>query len=401
VSPPDGRTFRDAPDANMTQSQTRNNAGGGLTDVHRKMLWEKLNPTDGDRSGRCRRRSPRLDYQKDNVLIHITHPGGGSTTCAVSTHDLSAGGISFFHSGFLHTGTKVAVKLQQRSGPEEVVRGSVLWCMHLGGVWHAIGVKFNETIFPRSFVSPEHWEQTDSNEPVAPEALVGEVLLLDDQEMDHELMQHMTKETKLRLTPVFKAAEAVEAVKRQSFDVACIDLNLQVGEPSGMDAIGMLRDANFNGPIVAVSVDAARHREDLKMYDVRLTLAKPYTSPELLSMFASALHIRGTVDSEPIYSELADTDGVRPLLEKFGVVALQSVEKLHKLIAANDGPNIRHVCQALRGAGRGYGYPQVSTAAADAVRAMDAGGDISEARAELQKLEHICRRICPEPRGAQ
>ncbi len=356
--------------------------------------WARIIKSEEKKANR--RKAPRHNYYCDDVTVEFAHPGGGSSHSKVATHDLSSGGVSFFYAGFLHTGTKVSVKLKHRSGPEEEVKGVVSWCTHLGGLWHAIGVRFATAIFPRVFVNPKDWEQIASNEPVEPQALSGELLLIDDQEMDHALMKHMLKATRLNLTAVTDAEKALALIAKTNFSAICIDLNLGIGKSTGEQSIQRLRDAGYNKSIIAVSVDVARRREHLRTMNVHLTLVKPFDAPELLSTLATALHVRAKSDQEPLYSDLAVSADTHDLLEAYCNEAQHAAQTLRALIEKSDTEAIRHLCQTLRGNGRGYGYPALSTVAAEAVRALDASGDVAEAEAELQKLEQTCRRLSPD-----
>ena len=126
----------------------------GLTEEQRRDYWAKVLAADGDAAAWARKRSPRLSFDRARVVIRATHPGGGTTEGSVYAHDLSAGGLSFLHAGYLHVATALSIVLPRRLGGEDRVTGRVAWCQHVGGTWHALGVRFDESISPKAFVSP-------------------------------------------------------------------------------------------------------------------------------------------------------------------------------------------------------------------------------------------------------
>jgi len=158
-----------------------------------------------------RRANHRVDFVRKGTAISISHPGGSITHCMVSTQDLSSTGIRFRYGNYLHVGTAVVITLSRHRGGEEKVVGSVVRCQYVAGAGHDIGVKFKNPIFPQLFVEPAQCEQLYQPPVVKAEDLDGAVLLLDDQEMDRDLFEHLLKGTKVKLTSVATVEEALEA----------------------------------------------------------------------------------------------------------------------------------------------------------------------------------------------
>ncbi len=108
----------------------------------------------------------------------------------------------------------------------------------------------------------------------------------------------------------------------------------------------------------------------------------------------------------PLHSHLAGQDGMAPLLHGFCDRARAAAADLDRLLApvgrqAQAGVSdarpvvaVRQLCQMLRGAGRGYGYPAVSAAADAALRALEDGlNGLSSVTAELRAVQAVCRRV--------
>ena len=72
----------------------------------------------------------------------------------LSVRDISNGGISLLHSSFFYPGTRCRITLPLRDDPSEVVviDGVIKRCIHVEGVVHEIGIKFDKPIDSKKFV---------------------------------------------------------------------------------------------------------------------------------------------------------------------------------------------------------------------------------------------------------
>jgi CheY-like chemotaxis protein len=394
--------------------------------------------------GRPRQRPARVAYDHATVAVRITHPGGGCRTAAVYARDLSTGGLSFLYPGYLHVGTAVSVALRRHGGGEHVAHGFVAWCRHVGGLWHGVGVGFAVPIAPAAFIDPAGPASppeppTDAGPADAPITevkpdpatavngrgqLAGRVLYLEDQELDQALFLHTVRKTRLAVTTVDDAASALSAVAAGDFDLVCVDLNLGARQPAGERVMSELRAAGYAGPFVVVSevvgtrLDRAIDAGDGGTAETQI-VSKPYTAGQLLSALATALgrttrdevpmresQSAMTVEEAPLHSQLAGQDGMAPLLRSFCDRARAAAADLDRLLAsaarteqaglsdARPSVTVRQLCQMLRGAGRGYGYPDVSTAADAALRALEDGmNGLMSAADEVRELQSVCRRV--------
>jgi CheY-like chemotaxis protein len=414
-----------------------------LTHEQRRALWSRYHPAAATARatagiGRPRQRPARVPFDRATVAVRITHPGGGCRTSAVYAHDLSTGGLSFLYPGFLHNGTAVSVALRKRAGGESVAHGYVAWCRHVGGLWHGVGVGFVTPVDPNQFVDPANPDGTEPDLTVATPhpspltevkphlpavgGLTGRVLYLEDQELDQALLLHTVRRTKLNVATVDDVATAVSAVAAGRFDVVCVDLNLGSKQPTGERAMAQMRAAGYAGPFVVITdadddrLDRARAAGEGGTVDTQF-VDKPYAAGQLLAALTAAL-IRPTdaedpmcestltIDAPPLYSQLAGQDGMAPLLSGFADRAHAAADDLERLLDTADhiersgladarpSASVRQLCQMLRGAGRGYGYPAVSAAADAALRAMEDGmNGLASADAEVRALQTLCRRV--------
>jgi hypothetical protein len=102
-----------------------------------------------------RRAHKRIEYRQANVALIVEHPGGTSANFLVCTRNISAGGISILHGGFIHPGSRCKIGLPQRDGNQCALIGTVVSCRAVDGFIHEVGLKFQHLIDPADFVAPQ------------------------------------------------------------------------------------------------------------------------------------------------------------------------------------------------------------------------------------------------------
>lgn len=101
-----------------------------------------------------RRADPRFRYRLRNCVVHVQQPGDAhSQAHLVTTRDLSAGGVSFLRSGFVHIGSRCIVQLVSLKGEWSQVRGVVQNCRYVGEGLYVIGVSFGSAVEIAMYVS--------------------------------------------------------------------------------------------------------------------------------------------------------------------------------------------------------------------------------------------------------
>jgi len=92
------------------------------------------------------RRRPRLVFRQTSVLLTIQTYGGGTSNFLVCTRNLSKGGVSVLHGGFVHPGTGCRIVLRTLDGERHALEGKVVQCRFIEGRVHELGVKFTTLI---------------------------------------------------------------------------------------------------------------------------------------------------------------------------------------------------------------------------------------------------------------
>ncbi len=80
------------------------------------------------------------------VRIEVEHAGGSTGYFVVFAHDISDGGVGFFHGGFLYPGSVCHVDLVASDSEQIRVTGKVARCVCIEGRVHFVGVAFEESI---------------------------------------------------------------------------------------------------------------------------------------------------------------------------------------------------------------------------------------------------------------
>lgn len=89
------------------------------------------------------------------AALRVQHPTGPATSHLVRTRNLSSGGVGFIHNSFLYNGTACHIALQTRYGESVALAGMVMWCRHVAGQGHEIGLRFVQMIEIDEFIGKD------------------------------------------------------------------------------------------------------------------------------------------------------------------------------------------------------------------------------------------------------
>lgn len=340
-----------------------------------------------------RRAAPRTHFRKPDLEVEITQPGGGTIVGIVPAHDLSSGGVSFIYWGFLHKGTPMKVVLHRHDGSPEKIPGVVRWCQYLGHGYHLIGVAFRERIFTKLYL-PES-AATDGNAAVVGQSqdAKARILLVGDQEMDRLLFVHQLRDSSFEAHAVGTVAEATAMIGLTPFEIILCDLNL--ADMTGEDAIRKLRAAGFKGPIIVLTAENSPARwQAARAAGAQTILEKPCPPHALHAVLTE--HLAGSAKpDEPIFSTLPLNATSEAMIFCYVETIRVLSKEIQEAANAQDLPQLRKICQTLKGSGDGYGFPLLSAVAHDAVSMLDLSANIADARAAIDHLLNVCRRLTP------
>jgi CheY-like chemotaxis protein len=342
----------------------------------------------------CRRKHPRWEYRALDIAVRVSHPGGGQSRLLVCSRNLSAGGISFLHGGYLHPGSQCTLIMMSRDGSRKKLTGTIRHCRFLRGTCHEAGIEFVHPIDPHAFLLPSQLEAADSADKLGPSiqipSLTGCILLADDSESDRRLVAHQLSATGLMVVSAATSGAALDALQQTNFDAVLCGLDLDVG--GGLYAVRRMRDNAYEGPILVftaeISEEALMRVREAGADEV---LGKPYDAGYVMYLLSECLH--QPAPSDPLISRLESEPGMAELLIEYIEEAQRLSHRLTKAVEDEDFPVARELCLRLAGSGANHGFDQVSVAARDALRALDAAGDVASSLTPLRRVVSICARI--------
>lgn len=346
---------------------------------------------DASQSGKAnkRREYVRMPFAHASITMRIIQQGGASTDILVACRNLSSGGMSVLHSAYLHTGSKVIVRLPSTDGHHVEIPGYVCRCVHVKGVIHEIGLKFNAQVRLRDFVKCDPFDDCFSLENVKPEQLKGSVLYVEDSEMDHTIVRHFLRETELRLVPARTPKEALK-LAADPFDLILTDFDMP--EMDGAKFVETLRSQGVDTPVIMLTADTSSvTRSRLTSSKVNAFLTKPLSQPVLFRAIAEFI-LAGKVTSG-LTSSLPKDHPSYCLVETFVSQCKLYAKKLGEVAEKNDAETCRSLCNQIRGSAAAMGFESIGRAADEASKAVASSMDVSEASRQVRGLIALCERV--------
>lgn len=119
-----------------------------LNESDRRALLDRLALHDAVSLDRAGREQKRLKVPSNiTIEVVLTHPGGGEVHVRAVVKDVSKTGLGMLYGGFLHHGTRVAVRFIGDDRTALIVQGArVVRCVHVQGPVHDIGMKFDAEV---------------------------------------------------------------------------------------------------------------------------------------------------------------------------------------------------------------------------------------------------------------
>ena len=360
-----------------------------LNSAERSKLLCRLDEAPG-RAGRDRRRYKRWEYRMSDIAVLVQHPAGGTGRYLVCARNISAGGLSAIHGGYIHPGSECKIVLPRREGGPFAVSGVIVHCRHLEGSYHEIGIRFTQEVDPAALVPQmiaegEGAADQDSEMP----ALEGRILVVDQSPADRKLMMHNLSGTALILKMVSSAGAAIDAVRKHTYDLILCDLHL---ENDAVRMIKQIRASDYKGPIIVVTAESSATRlTEARAAGANEIIGKPHSAAYLASLLAEWLDVPGV--DRPIYSNLEETSGMAELIADFVDEVQKKTHQLEKAMEQTDVAAARELCVELVGSGTGFGFGSVTEAARDALTAIDTAQNKQDAKPSLKRLVGICQRL--------
>lgn len=109
-------------------------------------LLKTIDPRNSEIERNSNRKHPRYPFPLADIPICIEHPDGGKSYVLVFARNISNGGLSFLHGGFLHTNSRCTIILKTLDGELVGLSAGVRHCRLIQGSCHEVGIKFAQEI---------------------------------------------------------------------------------------------------------------------------------------------------------------------------------------------------------------------------------------------------------------
>ena len=253
--------------------------------------------------------------------------------------------------------------------------------------------------------------------------LQGRILLAEDGEDNRELISAHLRKAGAEVVIAGTGRLAVEAAKGQAFDLVLMDM--QMPEMDGYAAARALRMAGLRIPIIALTANAMAE-DRVKCIEAGCSdyLSKPITRAQLLRTLAKYMNGQDRpAETEPVVEQAPASPAppvattapqppspavassqfirsafekepqVQKLLAKFVARLPERVRTLADLLRERDFEKLRQAVHQLKGAGGGYGFPQMSDLAAKAEQSIKAGEALENIETQVHQLMQLVRSI--------
>lgn len=337
------------------------------------------------------------------VVTKIYQPGGSPITYLIHPRNLSRTGMSFLHGTYVYDHSRVQVHLRTIKDQTAVVTGSVVWCRHVRGRVHEIGVSFNHPIVLSAFVKElPRDDKASLRTRLAP--LHQRLLYVDDCLDDQELLAFHCKSAGIDLLRAADALAALEIVETKPIEAVVAAVMLP--GMSGLEMLEALRATQFTKPVVLLSVDASRQTQELALArGATAVMNKPYVFEDLAARLCEHLpREQCPATGDALVSEHWGNAPMRPLIQNFLARLQKQVRQLSSLIGeAGNQPILEKLCLDLRGSAGGYGYPSISEAARGLYEELRAGAAVPSVMRRMSELSQLCdsaRRTCPTAKAS-
>lgn len=235
-------------------------------------------------------------------------------------------------------------------------------------------------------------KETNADKPPQKQ-LKGKVLLVEDNNNSQELIKVYLQKMGASVICVNNGAAAVKMAEDKSYDLIYMDMQMPV--LSGPDAVKILRDKQYSGPIVMLTANVSSDDKSLCLdAGANDFVTKPIVRQKLYETTARYLEaVDNTSNKKPIYSALLQEEpSFEDLLYNFMDSLRKMEEQIKHTFRNNEFYALAQVVHDLKGTAGGFGYPDLTRIAQSIETSLkEKNRDSTEIL--LQEMEVMCQRI--------
>ena len=188
--------------------------------------------------------------------------------------------------------------------------------------------------------------------------LSGRVLLAEDNHTNQQLLSMLLQKMGADVSVAENGEVAVKMAQQDHYDLIYMDMQMPV--VSGVDATRILREQQYEQPIVALTANATNEDKILCINaGCNDFLTKPVARARLYEMTSRYLQVNEQQNqpNEPVVSTLLDEDPTfSDLVEKFVSELPDMLTKLDIAYQEKDWATLKSGLHNLKGMGGGFGY---------------------------------------------
>ena len=325
----------------------------------------------------AQRSSERHRYRLKGLVVHIRHPGAASATpYLVPTRNISRGGVSLLHGGFVHIGTRCLAQLITVRGSWHNIVATVVRCRYIERGIHEVSLQFDEEVDPADFCT---------------EGARRRVLLVEGDPSMARVAAFFLAQLNAEMDHADDGQAGLKMAIENSYDLILLDMEMPVLDGFGM--VAQLRSRGYTGFVVAATVlTGAADRERCLRAGCDRHLPKPYTRDGLSDLLRSLWE-------EPLVSDFHDDPAKQEFIRKFVAELPAKTEALEEAVAANDADRAGDLVRSLKVGGDSCGFGPITEAAAEVEAALLGGAAEEEVREGAGKLAKVCLQACAAPKA--
>jgi signal transduction histidine kinase/CheY-like chemotaxis protein/HPt (histidine-containing phosphotransfer) domain-containing protein len=231
-------------------------------------------------------------------------------------------------------------------------------------------------------------------------SIKGRILLAEDGIDNQQLISMHLNLAGAEVVLAENGRLALNRIRNEHFDLVLMDM--QMPEMDGYAATSEARRYGFTLPIIALTAHAmSGDRAKCLLAGCTDYLTKPIEKELLLRTVASYLNkARWAVERDvpppqkiPQIAQMDPVEAMRLAVAGFVSRLPGRVNSLLSLSAAGEIDELRRMVHQLKGAGTGYGFPQITTTAAHAEAVIRESADLEAVRAAVLELVELARGV--------
>jgi CheY-like chemotaxis protein len=360
----------------------------GLGPRELKTILDQFDVIDSADKKSAHRNLARWPFRKPAIAMKLVHPGRNETELWVAGRNLSHQGVGVLHNAYIHPGTRCIVALPHPKKGPMWFDGTIVRCIHRGGMMHEAGIKFDAPINARDYVVLDPLVDWFSREKVDAEALHGTVVLAEESEVDRRILRHFLRETLVRIREA-KGVDDAAAMCAEGCDLLIVGYHREVG--TGVDLVTQLRERGVSAPVLMTTSDtSAPVWERMRRVHINAALPKPISQSILLRAIAEFLTTR---EEPPTLDPSAGPDDFMNNLVREYIEGLhQWAEELEEASGASDPAAALTICQKIKGSAPSVGLQVLAKLADEAASSLTRSKGTQGAAREIRALIAACEQ---------